>query len=132
MNPKLLPAIAALLLPMLLTQAPSAQAMSIQSQKGVASHYNDRFQGRPTASGEPYDGQKYTAAHKRLPLGTRVRVTSLDTGKSTLVRINDRGPFVQGRIIDLSRRAARDLGLLKTGVGRVRIEVIELPSSDRT
>jgi len=95
------------------------------TQVGIASYYHRSFHGRKTASGEPYDKRRYTAAHKRLAFGTKVRVTSLATGRSVLVRINDRGPHVKGRIIDLSRRAARDLGMLKTGLLRVRLEVVD-------
>jgi rare lipoprotein A len=68
-----------------------------------------------------------TAAHKTLPLGTKVRVTHVKTGKSVVVRINDRGPFIKGRVIDLSRRAARELGMIHSGVARVRVEVLSLP-----
>lgn len=97
------------------------------TQVGIASYYHRSFHGRKTASGEAYDKGRYTAAHKRLPFGTKVRVTSLATGRSVLVRINDRGPYVRGRIIDLSRRAARDLGMLTKGLLRVRLEVVKLP-----
>ncbi|AGA89911.1 rare lipoprotein A [Thioflavicoccus mobilis 8321] len=129
-------ATAALLIPLLLVLVPSAQMdlshRSLQMQQGVASYYHDRLQGRRTASGERYDGRKYTAAHKHLPIGTRVRITNLETGKSIMVRINDRGPFVQERVIDLSRRAARDLGILNAGLAPVRVEVVELPDADQT
>ena len=94
------------------------------TQTGEASWYGQDFHGKPTASGEPYDMWAHTAAHRELPFGSRVRVTLLKTGATTEVRINDRGPFAHGRIIDLSRAAARDLGLDRTGVGRVRIQVI--------
>ena len=94
------------------------------TQTGEASWYGADFHGKPTASGEPYDMWAHTAAHRELPFGSRVRVTLLATGATTEVRINDRGPFAHGRIIDLSRAAARDLGLDRTGVGRVRIQVV--------
>ena len=94
------------------------------SQTGEASWYGKDFHGRATASGEPYDMWAHTAAHRTLPFHAKVRVTLLATGASTVVRINDRGPFVKNRIIDLSLAAARDLGLDRTGTGRVRIEVI--------
>jgi rare lipoprotein A len=96
------------------------------SEEGLASWYggNDGFEGKPTASGEIYDSSKLTAAHRDLPLGTVVDVTSLDTGRAVRVRINDRGPFVQGRIIDLSRAAAGDLEMIGPGVARVRIVVV--------
>jgi len=101
-----------------------------RSQQGVASLYSDAFHGRRTASGERYDKTALTAAHKTLPLGTEVRVTRIKTGDSVVVRINDRGPFVKGRIIDLSRRAARELGMIKKGVVKVRVEVISRPGDD--
>jgi len=90
-------------------------------QVGIASWYGPGFHGQPTANGESYDQNALTAAHPTLPLGTRVEVTNLDTGKSVQVRINDRGPFVRGRKIDLSRGAARKLGMLRPGLSRVRI-----------
>ena len=94
------------------------------TQTGEASWYGQDFHGRPTASGEPYDMGAHTAAHRTLPFHTMVRVTHLATGATTVVRINDRGPFAHNRIIDLSLAAARDLGLDRTGTGKVRIEVI--------
>jgi rare lipoprotein A len=100
------------------------------SQKGVASFYGDRFQGRKTASGDRYDKTAYTAAHKRLPLGTVVRVTNTRNGKSVDVTINDRGPYVKGRVIDLSRRAAWDIGMAKRHLTNVQVEVLSLPGRD--
>lgn len=91
---------------------------------GAASWYGAQFQGKPTASGEPFDPQKLTAAHKELPFGTEVRVTNEANGKSVVVRINDRGPFAGKRIIDLSRGAAERIGLIKRGVAPVRLEVL--------
>ncbi len=91
-------------------------------ETGIASYYATSLQGRPTASGEIYDESKLTAAHRTLPFGTRVRVTNLSNDRSVVVVINDRGPFVKGRIIDLSRRAAREIGFLREGVTRVRVE----------
>lgn len=91
---------------------------------GVASWYGPKFQGRPTANGETFDMTKLTAAHPSLPFDTRVRVTNPKTGKSVVVRINDRGPFAGGRVIDLSRDAAKAIGLMRAGVGKVRIEVL--------
>ena len=88
---------------------------------GVASWYGGKFHGRKTASGETYNQNALTAAHRTLPFGTRVRVTSA-SGKSVVVRINDRGPFVGGRVIDLSRAAASSLGI--NGLGRVKIAVL--------
>ncbi len=94
--------------------------------EGLASWYGLEEAGRATASGEAMAPEKLTAAHKTLPFGSLVRVTDLDTGKQVEVIINDRGPFVGGRIIDLSFAAARDLGMVEKGVARVRIEVIGL------
>jgi rare lipoprotein A len=98
-------------------QAPERETAEI----GLASYYADRFQGRRTASGERYDRHAFTAAHRRLKFGTLVHVTCLDNGRSVTVRINDRGPYVKGRIIDLSRAAAETLGMLQAGVVKVRI-----------
>lgn len=95
-----------------------------EPQIGVASFYARKFEGRRTASGERYDPDALTAAHQSLPFGTRVRVTHLESRRSVVVTINDRGPFRRGRIIDLSRRAARELGLLADGLGRVRVEIL--------
>jgi rare lipoprotein A (peptidoglycan hydrolase) len=94
-------------------------------QRGVGSWYGPRFQGRKTASGEVYDMHDFTAAHLTLPLGTVVRVTNELNGKSTLVRINDRGPYIDGRVIDLSFRAAKELNIVQNGTSDVAIEVIE-------
>ena len=107
--------------------AASAKYTSGDTQTGVASYYSKRFHGAKTASGQRYDQTAYTAAHKRLPFGTKVRVTQKKTGKSVVVTINDRGPYVKGRVIDLSRRAARDLGMLKRGSTKVVIEILSLP-----
>ncbi|WP_410000350.1 septal ring lytic transglycosylase RlpA family protein [Halomonas sp. I1] len=93
-------------------------------QKGVASYYSDRFQGRTTASGVPFDQRAMTAAHKSLPFGTRVVVTRRDTGRQVEVLINDRGPYVDGRVIDLSKRAARELGMLGRGVAPVELSYV--------
>jgi rare lipoprotein A len=91
------------------------------SQTGMASYY---WQGKVTANGERYRPDAISAAHKTLPFGTRVKVTHLGTGRSIVVRINDRGPFIRGRIIDLSRGAAGVLGIKGSGVARVRIDVV--------
>jgi rare lipoprotein A len=95
-------------------------------QEGVASYYADDFHGRKTANGEVFDMYAITAAHKELPFNSRVMVTNLDNGKRVVVRINDRGPFVKGRIIDLSYGAARKIGMIGPGTARVRLEVIEM------
>jgi rare lipoprotein A len=94
-------------------------------ETGVASWYGEPFHGRRTASGEVYDMEAMTAAHRTLPLGTVVRVDNRDNRRSVVVRINDRGPFVRGRIIDLSRAAARRLDMLGPGTARVRVTVIQ-------
>ena len=94
---------------------------------GWASWYGWKFHGRPTASGEDYDMFALTAAHQSLPFHTVVRVSLVDGGSSVEVRINDRGPFVDDRIIDLSLGAARDLGMLRSGVAQVRLQVLRLP-----
>lgn len=93
-------------------------------QVGVASWYGKFHQGNKTANGERFDRFAETAAHRSLPFNTLVRVTTLDTGKSTLVRINDRGPYVRGRIIDISDAAASSLGIREEGVARVRLEIV--------
>jgi rare lipoprotein A len=91
---------------------------------GVASWYGEEFHGRPTSSREVYDMNDLTAAHRTLPFGTYVMVTNLENDRSVVVRVNDRGPFVKGRIIDLSFAAARVLGLVGPGTARVRLEVL--------
>jgi rare lipoprotein A len=96
-------------------------------QIGHASWYGPGFHGKKTASGVIYDQTEFTAAHRNLPLGSKVRVTNLENEKSVDVEINDRGPFIAGRIIDLSRAAARALGMLDDGITRVRIELLALP-----
>jgi len=90
-------------------------------ERGRASWYGKPYHGRRTASGETYDMHELTAAHPTLPFGSLVRVTNLDNGRSTVVRINDRGPFVAGRIIDVSYAAARRLAMLRAGVVRVEL-----------
>ncbi len=98
-----------------------------QLQRGKASWYGKKWHGRKTASGEPFDRRKLTAAHKRLPFGTIVRVTNLRNRRSVRVRINDRGPYIKGRIIDVSEAAARRLKMLRAGVVPVKIEIIRVP-----
>lgn len=92
---------------------------------GTASWYGEYFQGRQTASGEPFNMQDFTAAHPSLPLGTFVKVTNLRNGKAVVVRINDRGPVVEGRIIDVSYNAARALGFEARGVQKVRLDLYQ-------
>jgi len=92
--------------------------------RGVASWYGKEFHGKLAANGEVFDMTAYTAAHRKLPLGSLVRVVNLANGKSVQVRINDRGPYVSGRMLDLSQAAARELGMLEAGTSPVQIEVI--------
>jgi len=93
-------------------------------QVGTASWYGDYFQGRETASGEPYDMHDLTAAHPTLPLGSFVKVTNLRNGRSVVLRVNDRGPVVEGRIIDVSYNAAQVLGFKSRGLQRVRLDLV--------
>ncbi|SDS89290.1 rare lipoprotein A [Halopseudomonas xinjiangensis] len=118
----------ALLIVLPLTAAASTAPISdnteaeVYSTVGKASYYSSRLHGRATASGELYDQTALTAAHPNLPFGTIVCVTNTRTGQSVAVRINDRGPFTGGRIIDLSRRAAREIGMINAGSARVHVE----------
>jgi len=96
------------------------------SETGYASWYGGKFQGRTTANGEIFDTNLLTAAHKTLPFNSMVKVVNLENGKEVIVRINDRGPFVKGRIIDLSRAAAVRIGMSGSGVARVCIEIISM------
>lgn len=98
---------------------PAAVLDARKIERGLASWYGEPFHGRRTASGEVFNMNELTAAHKTLPFGTRVRVRHATTGKEVTVRINDRGPFSKGRIIDLSRAAAAQVGLLRTGTATV-------------
>jgi rare lipoprotein A len=93
-------------------------------QTGKASWYGKKYHGRRTANGERFDMYKLTAAHRKLPFGTIVRVTNLRNGRSVIVKINDRGPFVRGRIIDLSYAAARKIGIVEDGIARVKVEIV--------
>ncbi len=94
---------------------------------GIASWYGPGFQGKTTANGELYDMFAYTAAHKTLPFGTVIEVVNLETGRSVVVRINDRGPFIPGRIIDLSYVAAQELGIVDQGTARVGLIILWMP-----
>jgi rare lipoprotein A len=96
-------------------------------ETGLASWYGQGFHGKRTASGEVFNQEQFTAAHRTLPWGSRVKVINLANGKSVEVRINDRGPFGKGRIIDVSRAAARILGIVESGVAAVRVEWISDP-----
>lgn len=95
-----------------------------ETYDGIASWYGPKFHGKKTSNGETYSMYAHTAAHKTLPMNTIVRVTSKENGRSTIVRINDRGPFITGRIIDLSKSAAEDIDMMAKGTARVRVEVI--------
>jgi rare lipoprotein A len=96
-----------------------------QIQTGKASFYADKFEGSPTASGEKYRSSKLTAAHKTLPFGTRIRVTNLSNNQTVEVLVNDRGPYVENRVIDLSKAAAEKLGFVNQGLADIRLEVID-------
>ena len=98
------------------------------TQSGQGSYYADKFAGRPTASGTPYRPGKLTAAHNTLPFGTKIRVTNTRTGRSVKVTVNDRGPHVKGRIVDLSKKAARKIGLVEAGVAPVQLKVVRAAS----
>lgn len=105
----------------------SAKTTSPQVQRGKATWYGGKFHGRKTASGERFDKQKLTAAHRSLPFGTVVKVVNELNGAEVTVRINDRGPFGKGRIIDVSEAAARELDMLDRGVVPVTVQVVRLP-----
>lgn len=104
----------------------SGTAQSRLTQRGKASWYGPGFHGKPTASGEVFDQGLMTAAHNTFPLGSKAKVTNLANGNSVEVKINDRGPHTDGRIIDLSRAAARALGFLESGIAQVRVEVLSV------
>ena len=107
---------------------PDAPRAAGVAEAGIASYYADRYHGRPTASGEVFNTRELTAAHRTLPFGTRVKVTDLKNNLSVIVRINDRGPFVEGRVIDLSRAAAEKLQLIRAGLAKVRVEIVPPPA----
>lgn len=97
--------------------------------EGLASWYGKEYHGRKTSSGEVYDMYALTAAHRTLPLGSEVKVTNLENGKEVNVRINDRGPFIEGRVIDLSYSSAKNIGMINQGVARVHLSILNLPYS---
>ncbi len=103
----------------------SAFTISEKEEYGKAGYYADSLHGRKTASGEKYDKNELSCAHKSLPFGTKLKVTRLDNQKSVIVRVNDRGPFSEGYVIDLSRKAAEKIDLIKKGVAKVKVEIIE-------
>ncbi len=111
------------------TTKTNTEGETVVEQVGEASFYGKGHQGKETASGEPFDQRELTAAHHALPLGTEAKVTNLETGESVDVRINDRGPYVKGRDIDLSKEAAEEIGMKKEGEAPVKIEA-ELPQRD--
>lgn len=103
----------------------AAAPPALHQLEGIASYYAEEFQGRTTANGEVFEMNALTAAHRTLPFGTRVRVTNTENDRSVVVRINDRGPFKDERVIDLSLEAAKKLGMLTGGTARVTIEILE-------
>jgi rare lipoprotein A len=104
---------------------PGGTPGAVAFERGNASWYGRKFHGRKTASGERYDMNRLTAAHRSLPFGTIVHVVRVDSGEAVAVRINDRGPFIDGRIIDLSRAAAREIGMIDDGVAQVELYLVE-------
>lgn len=113
-----------------IARAVKARVKKARRESGVASYYGPEFYHRLTASGERFDPKQLTAAHRSLPFGTRVRVTNLDNGRRVVVRINDRGPYKKGRVLDLSPAAAKRLGFAGQGLARVRLDVLtRLPAS---
>jgi rare lipoprotein A len=111
--------------------APPIPSSGVHELTGIASYYAEEFNGRKTANGEVFDMNELTAAHRTLPFQTIVVVRNLDNGKDVQVRINDRGPFVGGRVIDLSLEAARQLDMLGSGTARVSLEVLETPQKSQ-
>jgi rare lipoprotein A len=105
--------------------APRAEREHPRLQTGVASFYGGEFEGRLTASGAIYRGRRMTCAHRTLPFGTVLRVTDVETRKSVVVEVNDRGPYAKGRIVDLSMAAAQRLGIVDRGLARVTVEVVQ-------
>jgi rare lipoprotein A len=98
---------------------------SLLTLEGIVSYYAHDFHGKQTSNGETFDMRALTAAHRVFPFGTKVRVTNLENNKSVIVRVNDRGPFVEGRIMDLSMGAAKEIDLIRNGTARARLEVLE-------
>ncbi len=109
----------------LTTASPAVNNSLFLISEGTASYYSTQFHGRKTANGETFNMHQLTAAHPSLPFGTCVKVTNMSNGKDVIVRINDRGPFVKGRIIDLSAGAAKKLGIIKSGTVPVKLEALE-------
>ena len=117
-------------LAVLLLLASGVVAVAEPDMEGLASWYGGKFHGRLTSSGEVFDTNEMTAAHKTLPFGTMVKVTNLENGRSAVVKINDRGPFVEGRIIDLSRAAADEIGMVGEGVARVSLTIVGFTTAE--
>jgi len=113
------------LFPLLLLTLFTTQFLQAKKETGIASYYSHCLEGKATACGERYSTQKLTAAHKTLPFGTLVEVTMLSTGKKVLVKINDRGPYSKKRVIDLSYKAAKEIGLVRAGIARVKLQVVK-------
>jgi len=110
---------------LLITSLSPVSSLAVTNKTGGVSYYSDFLHGRATASGQLYDKNKLTAAHKKLAFGTKVRVTDLHNNKSVVVTIIDRGPFVKGRIIDLSLAAAKKIDLVRKGVSKIKLEVLK-------
>jgi rare lipoprotein A len=106
-------------------------AVAVKAQFGVASWYGQDFQGLPTASGQPFNMEAMTCAHRKLPLGTRIRVTNLLNGRKLMLEVTDRGPFVGSRVLDVSMGAAKRLGFMRQGLTPVRIQVVSYPHPHR-
>ena len=106
------------------SQAGAVTTPGTPAHIGEASWYGPGFQGKKTASGEIFDDSKLTAAHKTIPLGSKAKVTNLTNGKTVEVKINDRGPFIDGRVVDLSQAAAEALGMIDRGTARVQIDLL--------
>jgi rare lipoprotein A len=109
-----------------------AHAQNSKEEFGKCGYYADAQQGNKTSSGEKYDKSLLTCAHKSLPFGTMVRVKRLDNGKSVVVRVNDRGPFIDGYVVDISRKAAEAIGLVRDGVAKVKLEIVSATSTAKT
>ncbi|MCR5046618.1 MAG: septal ring lytic transglycosylase RlpA family protein [Treponema sp.] len=108
----------------LTVEAFASNSISLYKSSAVASYYADKYHGRKTSNGETFNMYDMTAAHKTLPFNTKVKVTNLANGKSVVVRINDRGPFIKGREIDLSKGAAVKIGMIKSGTAKVSLEIL--------
>jgi len=109
--------------------APESIKEESASKKGIASWYGEQFQGNPTANGEIYDMNGLTAASRELPLGTKIQVKNLTNNRSVVLRINDRGPYIPGRFLDVSKGAAERLGFTNAGLAHVEVKVIRFPGS---